>query len=131
MGMFKQVKRSVNSILPRLFGDEDLVTEVTWKVFTSSTFNESTGVNEDQYEDSELTAIRIDKDIGSSNAGKNFPPGPFAMSTGEVQYLFESGEVPDGASIRDVIVDGSLVYNVKRIVPIFDLITRVEVKGYA
>ena len=132
MGMFAQIRSSVNSILPSLFGDEDLRTLVTWKKFAGSTFNESRGVNEDTYTDyASISAIKVEKEVGTRDAGRAFPPGPWGMASGEVMYLFQDGDVPAGASIRDLIVDGDYTYSVSKIYPVFNLIVKVEVEGYA
>jgi len=129
MGLFGQVKNSVNSILPGLFSDPDLAISVTWKVFSGSVFDEDQGVNVETYTDYVLSAIRIEKEIGSIQT-KSVPPGPWMMSIGDVVYLFKSSDLPSGVSIRDGLVDGEYTYGVKRILPIFNLITKVEVKGY-
>jgi hypothetical protein len=131
MGIFGQIQNAVNSILPQLYSDDQLTTQVTWKKFSGSEFNESAGMNEDTYTESSITAIKVEKEVGSTNAGRAFPPGPWAIATGDVQYLFRHDDVPDGASIRDLIVDGDLTYSVKKIYPVFNLIVKVEVEGYA
>ena len=132
MTIFGQIQSAVNSILPRLYTDTQLTTIITWKKFKSSVYNEEEGVNEDAYTDfTKIAAIKVEKEVGSTNAGRTFPPGPWAISSGEVQYLFQFADVPDGASIRDLIVDGSITYNVKKIYPVFGLIVKVEVIGYA
>ena len=132
MGIFTQIQNAVNSILPTLYNDEDLTTIVTWKRFKDSEFNEVSGANEDTYTDfRNISAIKVEKEIGSRNAGRTFPPGPWAIASGDVQYLFQFDDVPSDASIRDLIVDGDIVYNVKKIYPVFGLIVKVDVVGYA
>lgn len=130
MGIFGQVKSAVSSILPGLFADPDLAIDVTWKMFAGSVFDEAQGVNVETYTDYALSAIRVEKEIGSIQT-RAAPPGPWMMSIGDVVYLFKSEDVPAGASIRDSLVDGEYTYGIKKIFPIFNLITKVEVKGYA
>ena len=72
----------------------------------------------------------IEKEIGSIQT-KTTPPGPWMMAVGDVVYLFQYDDIPSGASIRDKLIDGDYTYGVKRILPVFNLITKVEVKGYA
>jgi hypothetical protein len=50
-----------------------------------------------------------------------------------VQYLFQFADVPTDASIRDLVVDNEthITYNVKKIYPVFGLIVKVDVIGYA
>lgn len=130
MPLFSQIARSVNSILPRLFGDPDLASTITWRLFTGSDWDDSAGMNVEAFTNFDLISIRIEKEVGSMRTSK-FPPGAFMMSTGDLVFLFEAGDIPSGASIRDQIIDGDMTYGVKRIEPVFGLITKVEVKGYA
>ncbi len=130
MGFFAQIQNSVNSELTRLFNDPDLPIDVTWKEFLDSEFDSDLGVNVTTYTDYELKAIRIEKEIGSVQT-KTTPPGPWTMAVGDVIYLFKHTDIPSAASIRDNLVDGKYTYGIKRILPVFDLITKVEVKGYA
>jgi len=135
MSIFAQIKSSVNSILPSLFDDPDLTTMVTWKRFENSAFNENTGVNEDTYKDfKSIPAIRVDKDISTSKFVQNrLSASQMGLAVGDNAYLFEADSVPEGASIRDIIIEEStgMRYSVKRINPVFGLITKIEVKGYA
>ena len=131
MGIFGQIQNAVNSILPQLYTDEQLTTTVTWRKFAGSSFNEASGVNEDTYTDSTIKAIKVEKEVGSTNAGRSYPPGPWSMASGDIQYLFKHESVPEGASIRDLIVEGDMTYSVKKIYPVFGLIVKVEVEGYA
>lgn len=131
MGIFKQIQGAVNSILPTLYNDADLTTIINWKRFKGSAFNEEEGVNEDTYTTfSDIAAIKVEREIASTKAGRYWPPGPYGLSSGEVQLLFQFADVPEGASIRDLVVDGSITYNVKKIYPVFGLIVKVDVIGY-
>ena len=132
MAIFKQIQGAVNSILPSLYNDEDLTTTITWKRFKSSEFNESEGVNEDTYTNfANIAAIKVERETGATSAGRHWPPGPYGLASGDVQYLFQFDDVPENASIRDLIVDGDITYNVKKIYPVFGLIVKVDVVGYA
>jgi hypothetical protein len=132
MGIFSQIQAAVDSILPQLYEDEDLVSIVTWKTFSDSSFDESQGVNVDTYVDyPDIAAIKVEKEIGSTNPGRSYPSGTWAMASGDVVYLFRHQHVPSGASIRDLIVEGEYTYSVKKIFPVFNLIVKVEVEGYS
>lgn len=135
MSLFGQIKSSVNSILPELFGDPDLTTVVTWKEHLESVFDEDAGYNVDTYKDHKtIPAIRVDKDISSNKFVQNrLAASQMGLAVGDNAYLFKAESVPIGASIRDVIVEEAtgMRFSVKRINPIFGLIVKVEVKGYA
>ena len=132
MAIFSQIQSAVNSILPRLYTDPGLTTIITWKKFTSSEFDEDEGVNIDTYTDfTGIAAIKVEKEIGSGNAGRTYPPGQWNLASGDVVYLFQFDDVPANASIRDLIVEPGFNYSVKKIWPVFGLIVKVEVEGYA
>lgn len=135
MSIFSQIRSSVNSILPSLFGDDDLTTTVTWKVFVSDEFDESQGINVDTYRDyAGIKAIKVEKEMhGSGNYLAANVASQMGITLGDNVYLFQADDIPTGASIRDVIVetDYGMQYSVKKIFPVFGLITKVEVQGYA
>lgn len=135
MSIFSQIQNSVNSILPTLFEDEGLTTIVTWKKFVSSEFDEDQGINVDTYKDyKSIRAIKVEKEMyGQGNYLAANVASQMGVSLGDNIYLFKASDVPTGASIRDVIVESSIgmQYAVKRIYPVFGLITKVEVQGYA
>jgi len=128
MGMFGQIRNSVNSILPRLYNDEDLVVEVTWRKFINSVFNDVLGFNEDTYVDYTVNAIKLEKENTSSGGVRS---SGVAMSVGDIVYLFRYVDLPSGISTRDVIVEDSNPYSVTKIYPVYELVTKVEVRGYA
>ena len=125
MGMFGQIKNSVNSILPSLYNDPDLAVEVTWKRFDEETFNRTTGVNEQNYTDFKVKAIRLDAQAKAQGA-----PG-VPMAIGDVVYMFKGPDMPEGNSVRDLLVDGGVTFAIDKITPVFGLVTKVEVKSFA
>lgn len=129
MGMFSQIKASVNSILPSLYGDKELACDVTWKRFKTSTFNAQLGYNEDTYDSFTIKAIKIEKTQRPVVGGRR--SGGVPMTTGDVSYLFQGPDVPANATTRDLLIDGTFTYQIESIYPVFGLVTRVEVKGYA
>jgi len=129
MAMFAQIKNAVNSILPSLYNDEDLAVTVTWKLFSGSEFNESTGVNVETYTDYSISAIRIEKETQGMTTGAR--SGGVPITVGDLVYLFQGPDVPDGATTRDIIVEGAYAYQIESIYPVFGLVTKVEVRGYA
>ena len=129
MGMFSQIQNAVNSILPSLYNDEDLRVMVTWRRFSESVFNEATGVNEETYVDYSIPAIRIEKETQGMATGAR--SGGVPITVGDSVYLFQGPDVPDGATTRDIIVEGDYSYQIESIYPVFGLVTKVEVRGYA
>jgi hypothetical protein len=135
MSIFGQIQQSVNSILPSLFEDDQLTTNITWKVFTSSAFDEDEGVNVDIYRDfKNIRGIKVEKEMhGSSNYLTANVAAQMGITLGDSVYLFQANDVPTGASIRDLVVeaDTNMQYKIQKIFPVFGLITKVEIQGYA
>ena len=132
MGIFAQIQSAVDSILPQLYEDEDLVNRVTWKVFSDSEFDEDQGVNVDTYTDhTDIPAIKVEKQVGTRDMWRGNTTGLLSIASGDVVYLFRDSGVPTGSSIRDLIIDGSFTYSIKKIWPVFGLIVKVEVEGYS
>lgn len=130
MGIGSSITNAVNSILPSLYSDDVLSTSVTWKRFSDSGFDEAKGYNVETYDDFTVTAIRLEKEA-SARTTLQTPPGANAITLGDIVYMFRYPDLPDGISTKDLIVDGSFVYQVEKIIPVFDLVTKVEVRGYA
>lgn len=129
MGMFGQIRNSVNSILPRLYEDPELVTNITWRKYSGSAWNDAEGYAEETYVDYAIAAIKLEKENKSATSGTRSTG--VSMSIGDVVYLFQYTDLPDGISTRDVIVENGYSYSVEKIYPVFELVTKVEVKGYA
>ena len=132
MGIFAQIQSAVDSILPQLYEDEDLVTVVTWRRFAGSTFNESQGINEETYTDfTSIRAIKVEKEVGTRRWQQGTTGAVWDLTSADVVYLFRFEHVPSDVSVRDLIVDGANTYSVTKIYPVFGLIVKVEVAGYA
>lgn len=130
MSLFAPVKNVTLSFLPKLTRDPNLATVITWRVFQESEFDEDQGVNVDRYTDYQVPAIRIEKGVGATQS-RNFPAGSYTMAVGDSDYIVDDRDKPAGVSIRDVIVDGEITYSIRRMIPVFNLLTRIETKGYA
>lgn len=129
MGMFAQIQNSVNSILPKLYEDEDLTTDITWRKFSGSAWDDAQGMAIETYVEYPVTAIKLEKENKSATSGVR--SSGVSMSASDVVYLFRHGDLPDGITTRDVIIDNGNSYSVEKIYPVFDLVTKVEVQGYA
>ena len=129
MGMFGQIRNSVNSILPKLYSDEELTVDVTWKKFSSDNWDSGLGVNVASYVSYTVTAIKLEKELKPAVSGGR--ASGVSMAVSDVLYLFQYDDLPDDISNRDVIVENGNEYQVDKIHPVFGLVIKVEVKGYA
>ena len=131
MGMLDPVLSSYLAHLDILFDDGNYIRDVTWKRFKESVYDETEGVNVEAYDDFDLQAVRIDKEIGVGTTARQYPPGSWKLPTGDVLYVFKTADLPDDIGTRDLIVDGPLQYGVERINPSGQVIMIVDVRGYA
>jgi len=121
---------ALDSVFPELLQEDRLSSEVTWRKFSSSAYNPDAGYNEDRYEVFVMRAIKIDRVLGVGG-GTGYPMGVEGaqLAEGQVIFLFDPADVPEGASIRDTIVDGVTQYKIKTIYPVYGLITKVLAQG--
>jgi len=90
------------------------------------------GVNEETYTDfSDISAIKVEKTVGTKRWQQGNTGAVWDLSSGDVVYLFRDQNVPSNVSTRDLIVDGGNTYSVTKVYPVFGLIVKVEVEGYA
>lgn len=128
--MFAPVQKAIRSQMTHLIQDEDLSVNLTWKVFSTSTFDTNLQYNVEVFNEFTVRAVRLGKQMGAMTT-RRFPPQDAAMTTADVVYVVRNEDMPAGASKRDIIVDGLLEYRVDDLVPIAGTITRVDVKGHA
>lgn len=128
--MFRQIQSAVNSILPKLFEDDGLYVEVTYKKFVSDTFDPAQGFNVEQYTDHEVRAIRLAATISiTKRGGIRYDPGTLSMQRGECVFMFQPGDLPSGLSLRDVIVQDGRNYAILNIENIFGLALKIQASG--
>lgn len=127
-GLFNQIKKSVDSILPQFFEDENLITQIVWKRFDQSVFSETDGYSKDEYTEFEIGAIRVEE--SANYKGMSQALTAVAVSVGEELFLVRHEELPSGYSSRDIIEVGSDTFNVVKVLPVFGIIAKVLVRRY-
>ena len=130
--MLAQIRQAVLAILPKLFDDEDLAKDVTYRVFKGTSFDSEKGYNIEQWAEYNVKVIPLNTVMG----GRKVSPVAFGalttpMQTGNTLFMFRTADLPESCSVRDTIVCDSIVYNIVRITPIFGLITQMEVVSNA
>jgi hypothetical protein len=127
---FSQIKSSLRSFMPRLFDDDALAVDIVWRRFLKSEFNAEKGYNEDVFEETDARAVKLDASLGFSG-GASFPSNAegSGLEYGLTRFVFRSSEVPEGANIRDQLLEGSYTYRIKKITPILDVVVQVDAEG--
>lgn len=124
MGFFAQAAGPTRSVLNKLFADQDLAVEITYKRYVGSSFNSTTKVTELTYTDIPLTVLRLSHTVSSQLVGTD------GVQVGDQLYLINGPDIPTGMSMRDKIVDeNNNEQDIKQITPIFGLATAVTIRG--
>lgn len=125
--MFDQITSAVAGILPGLYGDEQLAKDVLYRKYGGVAFDASKGFNVESWSSSTIRAIKLSSPLTSKTSpSAGYESGRTVIQGGETLFMFKTSDLPEDASTRDTILDSrKVVYNVKRIEPIFGLITKV------
>lgn len=129
MKNFARIQNKAGSFLTRLM-KSGIQTEIVYKLFVSSAFNDETGMNEDVYSEFSVPAVRVDASLQAQWASTILAGVSF--NSGEILYLVQHKEMPrsDVYSpdiLKDYIQDASLERQVKNAVPIFDILIKLSV----
>ena len=129
MKNFARIQNKAESFLTKLM-KSGIQTEIIYKLFVSSEFNDETGINEDVYSEFSIPAVRVDASLQAQWASTILAGVSF--NAGEILYLVQHKEMPrsDVYSpdiLKDYIQDASLERQVKNAVPIFDILIKLSV----
>ena len=122
--IFRQVKGPTESVLRQLLADTRLSEQVTYKRFDSESYNSSLGYNVASYTSYSLTGINL------KHNSQSVAVATTKVQVGEPVYVFNAEDMPDGISLKDVIVDSKgNELKVKAIQNIFDIAVSITVES--
>lgn len=123
--MFDQIASAVKTILPKLYGDPLLAKIVTYRKYNGVSFDPTVGFNVERWKTYSVKAIKLTSPLQSKTA-TGYEGGRTVVQGGETLFMIKSEDLPDGISVKDSILDErNVTYNVKRIEPIFGLLTKI------
>lgn len=88
---FSDIQQKANSVMDQLL-DSGLETTITYKMFVSNTYNDSTGMNETTYSEYEIEAIKVDAALQAQMASSMLAGVGFGA--GEIHYLIKASDSP-------------------------------------
>ena len=115
--------------MDRLLGS-GMETTITYKLFVSNSYNDSTGVNENTYNEYELESIKIDASLQAQLASSIM--AGISFGAGTIIYLIKHSDMPrtDVYSpniLKDFISDNGEEKQVKMAVPMLNTFIKVQV----
>jgi hypothetical protein len=125
MSITSSILKSAEKSIQKLFEDENLLIDCTYKLFINSVFNETLGYAETTFLNYSISAIKTEK--------KKFilpSPGEMGISGSQTYFLIKQTDMPSGYSLRDVLEYENNNYEIERITPVLNLICRIEVVGH-
>ena len=128
--MFKIIKKQANALLKKLFNDTELTTDVVYKKFESSTYDEMTGKNVSTYSDYAITTIRSNTALEAQGASSVL--SAIGFDAGEMFFFIRAEDIPrdnlySSEILKDYVVADNRDYQIKKRVPIFDIFAKVQV----
>ena len=126
---FSKIQNKANAFMDKLLGS-GVETTITYKMFVSDTYDDSTGMKESVYSEYEIDSIKIDASLqaqltSSIMAGISF-------GAGEVIYLIKHEDMPrtdvyNPNVLKDFISDNSEEKQVKMAVPLLKIFIKIQV----
>jgi hypothetical protein len=88
---FARIQEKADSIMDSIL-DSGIETTITYKMFVSNTYNDSTGMNESTYSEYAIDAIKVDAALQAQMASSMLAGVGFG--SGEIHYLIKATDMP-------------------------------------
>ncbi|MBC8551001.1 MAG: hypothetical protein H8D23_15260 [Candidatus Brocadiales bacterium] len=88
---FTKIQEKATSVMDKLL-DSGAETTITYKMFASNTYNDSTGTNETTYSEYEIDAIKVDAALQAQMASSML--AGVGYGAGEIHYLIKASDMP-------------------------------------
>lgn len=88
---FTKIQNKATSVMDKLL-ESGIETTITYKMFVSNTYNDSTGMNESTYSEYEIDAIKMDAALQAQMASSMLAGVGFGA--GEIHYLIKASDMP-------------------------------------
>lgn len=100
---FTTIQNKANSVMTQLL-DSGMQTTITYKMFVSKTYNDSTGMDSTTYNEYEIDAIKVDATLEAQRASSLMAGVGFG--SGQIHYLIKASDFPrTNAYSPDVLHD--------------------------
>ena len=129
MKNFAKIQNKASAFMDKLLGS-GLETTIIYKMFVSTSYDDSTGMNETTYQNYEIKAVKVDASL-QANLTSSIMSG-ISFGSGEVIYLIKHSDFPrtnvyDPNVLKDFVSDNSEEKQVKTAVPLAKTFIKVQV----
>ena len=126
---FNEIRTKANSFMDKIL-NSGMETTITYKMFVSESYNDSTGQKESVYNEYELESVKIDASLQAQMASSIM--AGISFGAGEIIYLIKYSDMPrtnvySPNILRDFISDNSVEKQVKTAIPLLDTFIKVQV----
>jgi len=127
---FSNLTTNAKSLVSALF-DSTLSTSVTYKKLSSNTYDPATGKNTQTFDEYSIDMVRSDTALEAQ--GSSTVLSAIGFQAGKMFYYVKYSDLnsirsPRSSEIlKDYIVDGGEEYLIKKAVPVFDVLVKIQV----
>lgn len=112
---FRAVKVAVTQVIDNLLSDPELARDVTYKKYGKEAFDNILGYTAINYVETTIRAIKLKHNDRSEKLNIA------NVQAGDTVYLVKNEDMPIGASLKDLIIDGTEIMKIKSLQDIFQL----------
>lgn len=125
---YRQIKKGIDSVAPKLFNDPNMTVLATWKVFKESIFDTAQRKNVETFTDFSVRVVKVMKEFNST-APRALVPGAGGLIQGEIRFIVEKGKAPDGYTNRDLLIAEGVTYAIDELTEVLQDFVLIDVKG--
>jgi hypothetical protein len=126
---FSKIQNKANAFMDKILGS-GMETTITYKMFVSDSYDDSTGMKESVYSEYEIDSIKVDASLQAQLASSIM--AGISFGAGEIIYLIKHEDMPrtDVYSpniLKDFVSDNGEEKQVKMAVPLLKTFIKIQV----
>jgi hypothetical protein len=126
---FSKIQNKANAFMDKILGS-GIETTITYKMFVSDSYDDSTGMKESVYSEYEIDSIKVDASLQAQLASSIM--AGISFGAGEIIYLIKHEDMPrtDVYSpniLKDFVSDNGEEKQVKMAVPLIKTFIKIQV----
>lgn len=126
---FSKIQNKANAFMDKILGS-GMETTITYKMFVSDSYDDSTGMKESVYSEYEIDSIKVDASLQAQLASSIM--AGISFGAGEIIYLIKHEDMPrtDVYSpniLKDFVSDNGEEKQVKMAVPLIKTFIKIQV----
>lgn len=126
---FAKIQEKANSFMDSLL-DSGIETTITYKMFVSDSFDDSTGTTETTYSEYEIDAVKVDATLEAQKTSSMLAGVGFG--SGEIHYIIKFSDMPrtnvySPDVLKDFITDDSEEKQIKSAMLLMKTFVRLQI----